>query len=83
MRESAEERLIAKPESDPETAFTVTRNSTTTVSGKVGATISHTPAVNVSLGLSRSSALTVPYTHGVSMLTASLAVSNESLPYVL
>ena len=61
MNDEEEENLVLKPESDATSAFTVTRNSTTTTSGNVGLTASQTPSANVSLGISRANQLTVEY----------------------
>lgn len=61
MSSCSEENLLMTPESDPAAAFTVTRNTNTTISGQAGVTLSQTPSANVSLGLSRSSQLTVSY----------------------
>ncbi|PKX90611.1 uncharacterized protein P174DRAFT_506265 [Aspergillus novofumigatus IBT 16806] len=55
------ETLLMKPDSDPTAALTVSRGFTSSSSATVGATVSQTPAGNVSLGLTRSRSLTVEY----------------------
>jgi hypothetical protein len=50
-----------KPESDPTAALTVTRGTTTGVTGNAGLSLSQTPSANVSLGLNRSKTLTVEH----------------------
>jgi hypothetical protein len=57
----ADEELSMKPESDPSAALTVTRGTETTFSGNISIAASQTPSANVSLGLTRSKALTVEY----------------------
>jgi hypothetical protein len=57
----ADEELSMKPESDPSAALTVTRGTETNFSGNISIAASKIPSANVSLGLTRSKALTVEY----------------------
>lgn len=68
------------PQSDPSAAFTVTRTSNVSTSGQAGVTFSGTPSANVSLGLSRSTGLTVEYTVGSWSVSAHHVVHSESYP---
>jgi len=61
MNRRGKERLVMQPESDATTAFTVTRNSNTSINGTLGVKGSQTPSANVSLGFTRSTGLTVEY----------------------
>ncbi|KAE8444794.1 hypothetical protein EG329_014254 [Mollisiaceae sp. DMI_Dod_QoI] len=56
------EDLIMKPESSESSAFNVTKNTTTSVNPSVALVAGPSPSANVSLGLTRSAALTVQYT---------------------
>jgi hypothetical protein len=69
-----------KPESDPAAAFTVTQSSNSTVSGQAGISGSGIPAANVSLGLSRSSELTVEYKVSTWTLSAHRTVDGKVNP---
>ncbi len=53
--------LVMHPQSDAATAFTITRNTSTAVNGSVALTGSQTPSANVSLGVTRTTGLTVEY----------------------
>ncbi|PVH89045.1 hypothetical protein DL98DRAFT_508886 [Cadophora sp. DSE1049] len=55
------ENLVMKPESDPATAFTVTRSTNIEISGTAGLSGSQVPSASVSLGLTRSHGLEVEY----------------------
>ncbi|KAL3449639.1 hypothetical protein BJX65DRAFT_272776 [Aspergillus insuetus] len=59
---SGDEDLLMEPQSDPTGAFTLTRSSSTTVSGNAGLSLSNVPAANISLGISRSRECTVEHT---------------------
>jgi len=64
------------PESDPSAAFSVTRNTNTAISGQAGVSLSQVPSGNVSLGLSRSTELTVQYAVGSWSVSAHRVVNS-------
>jgi hypothetical protein len=56
-----DEDFLMQPQSDSSASFSVTRNASTTASGQAGLSGSGIPSANVSLGLTRSSQLSVEY----------------------
>jgi len=50
-----------QPSSDAATAFTVTRDTNTAINGSLAVSGSQTPSANVSLGVTRTTGLTVEY----------------------
>ncbi|KAJ5641795.1 hypothetical protein N7490_005795 [Penicillium lividum] len=72
---SNNEDLIAEPQSDPSSAFTVTRSSNTTVSGNVGVSQSGVPSANISLGISRSRECTIERTMNTWSVSAHRIIS--------
>lgn len=58
------EVLYAWPESDPAMSFSITKNTRSELSSEAGLSGAETPSVNVSLGLTRSTELTVEYAVG-------------------
>jgi hypothetical protein len=66
-----------KPESDPATAFQVTRSSNTTIEGQAGLSLSQTPSGNVSLGLTRDTGLTVEYAVSTWTVSAHNVVNSQ------
>jgi hypothetical protein len=65
------------PESDASVAFKVTRNTQTTVNPQASVSLSHMPSANVSLGLTRSTGLTVEYAVGSWSLSAHRVIKSE------
>ena len=70
------ETFVTWPESDPSRSFAVTRSTNSEVSGDIGLSGSGTPSANVSLGLSRSTELTVEYSVGSWSVSAHRVVNN-------
>jgi hypothetical protein len=58
------EVLYAWPESDPAMSFSITKNTASELSSEAGLSGAETPSVNVSLGLTRSTELSVEYAVG-------------------
>ncbi|GAB1318337.1 hypothetical protein MFIFM68171_08547 [Madurella fahalii] len=58
---SSDEVLYTSPESDPAMAFSITRNTRMELSPEASLSASQTPSANVSLGLTRSTELSVEY----------------------
>ncbi|KAH8689197.1 hypothetical protein BGW36DRAFT_433961 [Talaromyces proteolyticus] len=77
LHDSADETLVMTPQSDASVAFKVTRSSETAVNPQVGLNLSAAPSGNVSLGLTRSTGLTVEYAVGSWSLSAH-HISNKS-----
>ena len=65
------------PESDASVAFKVTRNTQTTINPQAGVTLSHIPSANVSLGLTRSTGLTVEYAVGSWSMSVHRVINGE------
>lgn len=74
---SLKESFVTWPESDPSRSFAVTRSTNSEVSGDIGLSGSGTPSASVSLGLSRSTELTVEYSVGSWSVSAHRVVNNK------
>lgn len=69
------------PQSDSTRSFAVTRSTNSTVSGNAGLSLSQMPSGNVSLGLSRSSDLSVEYQVGTYSVSAHY-IGNSKLSFL-
>lgn len=65
------------PGSDASVAFKVTRNTQTAINPQAGVSLSQTPSANVSLGLTRSTGLTVEYAVGSWSMSAHRIINSE------
>jgi hypothetical protein len=71
------------PPSDATRSFGVTRSTSSTVSADAGLSLSQVPSGNVSLGVSRSSDLTVEYQVGTYSVSAHHVVHSKLFTFMI
>jgi hypothetical protein len=72
------EVLYTSPESDPAMAFSITKNTKTERSSEASLSASQTPSGNVSLGLTRSTELSVEYAVGTWSISSHRIADGET-----
>ncbi|EED21475.1 hypothetical protein TSTA_087080 [Talaromyces stipitatus ATCC 10500] len=77
LSSSSKEDLLMKPESDPSSSLVVTRSTNTQINPQASLSLSQSPSASVSIGLTRSSGLSVQYSVNTWYVSAHRVVNGE------